>query len=191
MSAVETTGDVIYLPIPLALCSATLTSAVLCWRLAASWVSQMYAGGWAGGRCLVVLFAHSRLLPCSHNRLAVPPTLSAVVYEAGRAQFSPCDPACDLVSVLTETTVGRTVVSDCPMAVGLWMQTAAVQGTSSEVFKNRGDVFQAPRTGCLGTWLVGMVAMDWQLELTIFSSRNDSMIMVLCVHPDVVRRRRN
>lgn len=75
---------------------------------------------------MVVLFAHSRLLPCSHNRLAVPPTLSAVTNEADRAQFSPCDPACDLVSVITETTVGAAVVSDCPMAVGLRMQTAAV-----------------------------------------------------------------
>lgn len=52
---------------------------------------------------MAVLFAHTRLLHYSHSRLAVPPTLSAVMYKTVRAQFCPCDPACDLVSVLTAT----------------------------------------------------------------------------------------
>lgn len=52
---------------------------------------------------MVVLFAYTRLLHSSHNRLAVPPTLSAVMQEADRAQLGPCDPAYDLVSVLTTT----------------------------------------------------------------------------------------
>lgn len=41
----------------------------------------------------------------SHNSLAVPPTLPAVMQEADRAQLSPCDPACALNSVLTATFI--------------------------------------------------------------------------------------
>lgn len=52
---------------------------------------------------MVVLSAHTRLLHSSHSRLAVPPTLSAVMQEVDGAQLGPCDPACDPISVLTTT----------------------------------------------------------------------------------------
>lgn len=79
------------LPIPLAVCTSTLTSAVLSWHLA-----EQEVGAWLS-------FLHVPDCFTIHSRLAAPPTLSAVMYKTVRAQFCPCDPACDLVSVLTAT----------------------------------------------------------------------------------------